>query len=204
MQDVIQTTQEFSQYAAQQLKHLPSKFLDDIRETLSYEEKAVILTGGRDRRSNTSTTSADRTDSNLGDLLALIGNYRIPLGFFTFLGLVNFPHKINTRFLFTSENNKNRLFVINAKADVPNEPDAQIIFHDTQYISYPQITVDDNFLAYFNGIMVYCKGPTDELEKLTGDDGGVAVTVKLKKAAEKNETEGYCPFTGCIQVYQHK
>ena len=49
--------------------------------------------------------------------------------------------------------------------------------------------------------MVYFKGYTDELEKLTGDDGGVVVTAKLKKAAEKNETEGYCPFTGCILVY---
>ena len=103
--------------------------------------------------------------------------------------------------MFTSENNMNRLFEINAKAEVPNKPDAQIIFHDTPYISYPQITVDDNFLAYFNGIMVYFKGYTDELEKLTGDDGSVVVTVKLKKAAEKNETEGYCPFTGCILVY---
>ena len=103
--------------------------------------------------------------------------------------------------MFTSENNMNRLFEINAKADVPNEPDAQIRFHDTPYISYPQITVDDNFLAYFNGIMVYFKGYTDELEKLTGDDGGVAVTVKLKKTAEINETEGCCPFTGCILVY---
>ena len=40
-------------------------------------KKAVVLTSGRDRRSNTSTTPADWTDSNLGeqvtDLLALIG-----------------------------------------------------------------------------------------------------------------------------------
>ena len=45
----------------------------------------------------------------------------------------------------------NRLF--ETKADVSNEPDAQIIFHDTPYISYPQITLDDNFLTYFNGIL---------------------------------------------------
>ena len=47
----------------------------------------------------------------------------------------------------------NRLLETNAKADVPNEPDAQIIFHDTPYISYPQITLDDNFLTYFSGIL---------------------------------------------------
>ena len=79
--------------------------------------------------------------------------YRIPLGFFTSLGLVNFLRKIDTRFLFPLENNMNRLFETNAKADVPNKPDAQIIFHDTPCISYPQVILDDNSLAYFNGIL---------------------------------------------------
>ena len=81
-------TVEIYQYAAQQLKHLPKKSLDDIRETLLYEKKAVNLNGNRDRRSNTSTTPADRTDANLGErvtnFLGLIGRkiyYRIPLGF---------------------------------------------------------------------------------------------------------------------------
>ena len=69
-------TIEIYQYAAQQLKHLPSKSLDDIREILLYWKKAIVLTGGRDRTSNSSTTPADRTDSNLGErvtnFLALI------------------------------------------------------------------------------------------------------------------------------------
>ena len=90
-----------------------------------------MLNDGRDRRSNTSTTPADRTDKNLGervtDFLALIGKnmyYRIPLEFFKSLGLVNFPHKIDTRFLFTLENNLNRLFKTKAKLDnIPNESD---------------------------------------------------------------------------------
>ena len=47
----------------------------------------------------------------------------------------------------------NRLFEANAEADVPNEPDAQIINNNIPYISYPQITVDDYFLAYFSGII---------------------------------------------------
>ena len=41
------------------------------------EKKAVVLTGGRDRRSNTSIIPADRMDSNLGkrvtDFLGLVG-----------------------------------------------------------------------------------------------------------------------------------
>ena len=81
-------TVEIYQYAAQQLKHLPNKFLHDITETLLYEKKAVNLNVNRDRRSNTSTTPADRTDASFGeritDFLGLIGRkiyYRIPLGF---------------------------------------------------------------------------------------------------------------------------
>ena len=81
------------------------------------KKKAVNLNGNRDRRSNTSTTPADRRDSNLGErvtdfLTSIVQKiyYRIPLGLFTSLGLVNFPHKIDTRFLITLENNLNRLF----------------------------------------------------------------------------------------------
>ena len=35
-------TVEIYQYAAQQLKHLPNKCLDDMRETLLYEKKALV------------------------------------------------------------------------------------------------------------------------------------------------------------------
>ena len=64
--------------------------------------------------------------------------YRISFEFFTSLGLVKVPHKIDTRFLFILENNLNSLFETNAKLDnIPNQPDAQIIFHDTPDISYP-------------------------------------------------------------------
>ena len=56
--------------------------------------------------------------------------------------------------MFTLKNNLNRSFETNAKLEnIPNEPDAQSIFHDTLYISYPQITLDDNFLAYFNSTL---------------------------------------------------
>ena len=55
--------------------------------------------------------------------------------------------------MFALKNNINRLFKTKTKVDVPNEPDAQIIFNDPPYISYPKMTLDDNFLAYFNGIL---------------------------------------------------
>ena len=56
--------------------------------------------------------------------------------------------------MFTLKNNLNRSFETNAKLEnIPNETDTQIIFHDALYISYPQITLDDNFLAYLNSIL---------------------------------------------------
>ena len=73
------------------------------------------------------------------------------------LDLVNFPHKIDTRVLFTFETNLNKLFETNDKAAaIPDNPDAQIIYHDTPYIFYPHITLNDNFLAYYNGILRSC------------------------------------------------
>ena len=94
-----------------------------------------------------STTPDDRTDANLGERVtnfhALIRKKiycRIPLRLFTSLGLLNCPRKIDTRFLFTLENSLNRLFQTNRKLDnIPNKPDAQIVFHDTLYISYDNL-----------------------------------------------------------------
>ena len=72
--------------------------LDTIKETLLYDKEKVIIPEGRDRRSNTSNTPADRADANLtsrmADFHGLIGQklcYRISLKYFVDLGLVNFP-----------------------------------------------------------------------------------------------------------------
>ena len=96
-------TVEVYNYAAQQIKHFPTKSLDDIKEAILYKKKAVVLTGNRDRKLNNTDTAADRTDSNLcervsdfHDLLKKNIYYRIPLDFFVSLGLVNFPHKVDT------------------------------------------------------------------------------------------------------------
>ena len=39
------------------------------------------------------------------------------------------------------------------------------------------------------------EGYTDELEKLTRDDGGINLSIKLKAAATKNEAKSNCLFT---------
>ena len=119
-----------------------------------------MLTGSKDQRSNISTDTKDSQDANLlwrlsnlkGDLKEK-NYYGIPSGYLLSLGLVNFAYQLDTRFSFTLEPNLNRLFESNIKAEIPYAPDAPIIFHDTPYISYLQITLTDNFLVYANGVL---------------------------------------------------
>ena len=118
----------------------------------------MFLPADRDKRLNDTNTDADRTDENLEsrikDFHGQLGKkffYRIPLKFFTDLGLVNFTHNTDTKFIFTLESNLNKLFEDNKKATAtPRNPNVQIIFHDHPYIQYQQILLDDNFLAYLN------------------------------------------------------
>ena len=154
-------TIDIYRYSEKMLKYLPAKALDTIKGTLLYNKTKVIIPGGRDRRPNTSTTAADRTDANLGrrqtEFSSLISHklyYRILLKYFVDLGLVNFPEKTNTKFIFTLKSNMSKLFKSNAKVDgIPASPDAQIIYHDKPYISYQQLTMDENFQIYFNTIL---------------------------------------------------
>ena len=125
-----------------------------------YEKTPVVIPNNTDRKSNTSTTPADRADANLGtritDFNSIIKTnnyYRIPLEYFVDLGLVNFTEKTDIKFIFTLETNLNKLFEPNAKEDIPSSPNAEITFHDTPCISYQQITLDDNFQSYLNATL---------------------------------------------------
>ena len=156
----LNNTVSIADYAANQLKHLPDKSLADIRDTIVYNKNSVVLTGSKDQRSNISTDTKDSQDANLlwtlsnlkGDLKEK-SYYGMPSGYLLSLGLVNFAYQLDTRFSFTLEPNLNRLFESNTKAEIPYPPDAQIIFHDTPYISYLQITLTDNCLVYANGVL---------------------------------------------------
>ena len=146
------------------LKPLTYKALSTIEDTLLYSKQEVVIPNGDDRRSNTSTTEADRTDLKmnykLNNFNSLISNphkklcYRISLKYFVDLGLVNFLEKTNTKFIFILESNMNKLFESKAKVSpIPCIPNAQILYHDTPYISYQQISLDDNYQTYFNATL---------------------------------------------------
>ena len=151
-------TVSIADYSAQILKDMPAKALDTIKEALLYDKTKISLSADKNRRSHSSQTPRDRTDQILGSRITefhgTLGQknyYRIPLKFFTDLGLVNFAHNTNTKFTFTLESNLNELFESNKKVDdIPRNPDAQIIYHDFPYIHYQQIVLKDNFLAYLS------------------------------------------------------
>ena len=138
------------------LKEIDIRRYPDIRDTIRYNKNSVVLTGSKDQRSNFSTNIKDNLVwrlSNLKGNLKEKNYYRMPLGYFLSLGLVNFAYQLDTGFIFTLETNLNRLFESNAKINIPDASDVQVIFHDTPYISYPQITLTDNFLVYANGVL---------------------------------------------------
>ena len=147
-------TVDIYNYSAKMLKKLPAKALDTIKKIFLYEKTPVVIPNNADRRSN---TPADKTDANLGTritdfnpIIKTKNYYKIPLKYFVDLGLLNFTKKTDTKFIFTLETNLNKPFESNAKENIPRSPDAEIIFHDTPYISYQQITLDDNFQSYLN------------------------------------------------------
>ena len=154
-------TIEVYRYSDNMLKHFPKDALETFQETLLYSKKKVELTGDRDRRLNNTNTAADRTEANLTERITKFQNiikentvYKIPLKFLVDIGLVNFPSKFNTKFIFTLEANMNRLLESNVKGDVPNTADVEIIFHSAHYILYEQIQLDDNFRTYLETTLI--------------------------------------------------
>ena len=121
-------------YSKKMLKYLPYKALINIEDALLYSREKVVITNGNDRRSNTSTTEANRTDLNLNYRLnnfnSLISKklyYRIPLKYFVDPVLVNFPEKTDTKFIFILKSNMNKLVESKAKVTpIPRFPNVQI------------------------------------------------------------------------------
>ena len=91
------------QYSDAMLKHLPEKSLKKLQETTLYSKKKVPYNKSTiDRRTYNSTTAVDITDDNLDDGISRFQNQiknefvnRIPLRYFTDIGEINFPLKID-------------------------------------------------------------------------------------------------------------
>ena len=83
--------------------------------------------------------------------------YRIPLRYFSDIGKINFPTKIDYRIKLFLETDIGKLFEyrkpLAANTAIP-DPDAEIIFTRAPFVKYEQILLDKNFRQHLETIMV--------------------------------------------------
>ena len=154
------------------LKHLPKDSLKKLEKTMLYSNMPVYLNktsiGRRVHNGSGSTTNAGKTndakDLNIDDRITKFQDqlkdeyvYRIPLRYFTDLGKINFPVKIDFRIKCHLETEMKRLFEsrkVLASTAAILAPDAKIIFTEAPFIQYEQTLLDKNFRQYLETIMV--------------------------------------------------
>ena len=119
-------------------------------------KKPVTITGGRYRLNN-DNDKKHKSDLNLDDrkdkfteVINQKNISRILLRYLIDIGLVNFPESLSTRNIFMLIDNYNKLFESKPKVTPIPKPKAEIYFHGTPCILYPQIKLDDNFKVFFN------------------------------------------------------
>ena len=83
--------------------------------------------------------------------------YRIPLRYFSDIGKINFPTKIDYRIKLFLETDIGKLFEsrkrLAANTEIP-DADAEIIFTRAPFAQYEQILLDKNFRQHLETIMV--------------------------------------------------
>ena len=99
-------------------------------------------------------------DNRITKFQAMLKNehvYRIPLRYFTDLGKINFPTKIDYRIKLHLETEMKKLFesrkLLASGTAIP-APDTKIIFTKAPFIHYEQILLDKNFRQYLETTMV--------------------------------------------------
>ena len=175
------TPWEIYQYSDSMLKHLPKDSLKTIQKDLLYSKKPVYYANtSYDRRnyngSNVTVTglsTADATkkkkshakDLNIDDRTELFEDqlqseyiYRIPLRYFSDIGKINFPTKIDYRIKLQLETSLGKLFeyrkLLSSTTTAIPDPDVAIIFTKAPFIQYEQILLDTNFRQHLETIMV--------------------------------------------------
>ena len=99
--------------------------------------------------------------------------YRIPLRYFSDIGKINFPTKIDYRIKLFLETKMERLFesrkVLALTASISNV-DAEIIFTKASFTQYEQTLLDKNFRQHLETIMVSKKHTKKTYETSTGSE----------------------------------
>ena len=163
------------------LKHLPKDSLKVIQKNLLYSKKPIYYGNTTYDRRNFKSKDLVVTGLNATEIAALKKNHakdlnidegielfndqlsekfvcRIPLWYFSDIGKIIFPSKIDYRIKLFLETNMTRLFesrkVLAASTTTAPAPDAEILFNRAPFIEYEQILLDKIFRQHLETIMV--------------------------------------------------
>ena len=192
------------------LKHLPKDSFKSIEKTHLYSKLPIYfastLYDGRNHNSAhvvlTGLTTAKQTerkqkhakDLNINQRIELFQTqlknefiYRIPLRYFSDIGKINFPKKIDYRIKMFLETNMDKLFesrkVLAANAAIP-KVDPEIIFTKAPIIQYKQILLDKNFRQHLETIMV-----SKKILKMCAQKTPIQKTYETQKSSDSLNVE---------------
>ena len=133
-------------------------------------------------------------DLNIDDRISLFQEqlkneyvYRISLRYFSDIGKINFPTKIDYRIKLFLETNMERLFesrkALAANAKIPSV-DAEIIFTRASFIQYEQILLDKDFRQHLETIMV-----SKKILRIGAQKTAIQKTYEIQKGSESLNVE---------------
>ena len=202
---------EIYQYSDQMLKRLPKDSLKAIQKHFLYSKKPVyygntaydrinfnskdLTTTGLNTAQITELKKRHAKDLNIDDRTELFRDqladefiYRIPLRYFSDVGKINFPTKIDYRIKMFLETDMKRLFesrkVLAASTTSAPAPDAEILFTRAPFIQYEQILLDKNFRQHLETIMVSKKNNKNGCSKTP-----IQKTYEIKQGSDSLNVE---------------
>ena len=188
------------------LKHQPTNAL----KTHLYSKKpAYFASETYDRRSHnganidstglnpTQITAAKKLhakDLNIDERISLFQNqlkneyvYRIPLRYFSDIGKINFPTKIDHRIKLFLETNMDKLFEsrksLATTAKITNV-DAEIIFTKVPFVQYEQMLLDKNFRQHLETILV-----SEKILRMGAQKRPIQKTYEIQKGSDSLSVE---------------
>ena len=202
---------EIYQYSDQMLKHLPKDSLKTIQKNFQYSKKPVYYGNTAHERRNFNSKDISTTglntaqitekkkqhakDLNIDDSIDLFHNQladefvcRIPLRYFSDIGKINFPTKIDYRIKLFLKTDMTRLFqsrkVLAASTTSAPAPDAEILFTRAPFIQYEQILLDKNFRQHLGTIMV-----SKKIIRMGAQKTPLQKTYKIKQGSDSLNVE---------------
>ena len=127
---------EIYQYSDSMLKNLPNNSFKKIEKIMLYSKQSIYFNKtSLEQRTHNSNTASGITDLNINEMITKFQNqlknefvYRIPLRYFSDIGKIKFPLKIDFRIKCHLEADMKKLFESNKRVATISAPDAKNYF----------------------------------------------------------------------------